>query len=318
MDSSIVVITGANSGIGKAATYRFAREGYTVVMACRNADRSIAVRDQIVHQTGNPQIEVLPLDISSLDSIRQFCNTFTAGYPRLDVLINNAAYFNHGSPYAVSSDNIELTFATNVFGPFLLTRLLKDHLKKSGRPIVLNAGSNIIKHFFEPRLKINFDVLQSAPADPKLYRVYNSYRDSKMALLMLNFRLAEEFRQDGIRVNALQINGARMSKETLQKVSPGYRFIARIQNLFFRPPEFMADRYYQICTSETFYNLTGKLFNHKLAVMQPGQAKPGIFDAYKQVLGADLYPPYAHHQETTDKLWLMCQEITQSAFPANP
>lgn len=285
MGERTVIITGANSGIGKAATLQFAKNGYTVVMACRNIERSKKVQQQIIKETNNENIDLLELDMSSFQSIHQFAEQFMHRYEKLDILIHNAAYFNHGAKYAISKNNIELTFATNVVGPYLLTTLLLDYLKKSDDPRILNAGSNIIKHFFDPKKKVELTNLQGENNDPK-YSVYKMYGQSKMALMMLTFKMAELLKDDGIKVNALQINGATMSKETLQKVTTGYRMVARVQNLFFRPTSYMASKYFDICTSDQYINTTGKLFNDKLEIMQaPTSDQRGFFQDIKQVLG---------------------------------
>lgn len=160
MDYKIVILTGANSGIGKAAAWRFAEEGHTVIMACRKLDKSRPVRDQIAKDTENDRVYLEQLDMSSFESIRNFCNNYQNKYNRLDILIHNAAYFNHIAPYEQSSDGIELTFATNVAGPFLMTLLLKDVLAKSYDARIFHAGSNIIKHFLNPKKEINLDHLR--------------------------------------------------------------------------------------------------------------------------------------------------------------
>src|SRR5690606_28342235 len=90
----IAVITGANSGIGQAAALKFATVGIRVVMACRDLQRSDVVRQQLIARSGNPNIDLMELDVSSFDSIRAFCKAFTSKYPRLDILVNNAAYMN--------------------------------------------------------------------------------------------------------------------------------------------------------------------------------------------------------------------------------
>ncbi len=76
-----------------------------------------------------------------------------------------------------------------------MTTLLRDHLRKSGDPRILHAGSNIIKHFFDPAKTISFDTLQGYHPNPESFRVNDSYRESKMALLMLTFKMAEEYRR---------------------------------------------------------------------------------------------------------------------------
>ena len=312
MNEKIVVITGANSGIGKAATYHFAKAGYSVVMACRNLEKSKQMCEEISHETGNKSIDLMGLDTSSFDSIRSFTNEFKNKYEKLDIMIQNAAYFNHGHPYQLSADGIELTFATNLFGPYLLSMQLREYLKKSDDPRILHAGSNIIKNFFNPGLKIDFDHLHQEKTTNKTFSVYNSYRDSKMALLMLTMRLAKEFQTDGIKVNMLEISGAKMSKETLQKFKPRFRVIAMVQNLYFPTAETMAENYYEICTSDRFKDTNGKLFNHKLGIMQPSKNNPDFKSQFTQLFGNEVYPNYADDQETIEKIWQLCVELTQN------
>ncbi|REL37736.1 SDR family NAD(P)-dependent oxidoreductase [Rhodohalobacter sp. SW132] len=311
MNQKTVIITGANSGIGKAAARKFAGEGHTVIMACRNLEKSRPVRDQIATKTGNGRVLLEQVDMSSFESIRDFCSTYQEKHQKLDILIHNAAYFNHGSPYKQSPDGIEITFATNVAGPFLMTMLLRDLLAASDDARILHAGSNIIKHFLNPKKEIDFDHLQKEPENPRNHSVYINYRNSKMALLMLSFRMAKEFAGDGIKTYSLQINGATMSKEALMKVKPHWRIIARIQNLFFRPPEFTANLYYEICISEKFREMSGVHFNHKLDVMQPAKTDAGIITDIKQGAGADVYPAYAMNEEASEKVWNVCNELTQ-------
>ena len=307
-----VIITGANSGIGKAAALKFSGEKHTVIMACRNLEKSRPVRDQIVKETGNDKVYLEQVDIGSFESIRDFCSIYREKYQELDILIHNAAYFNHGAPYKQSNDGIEITFATNVAGPFLMTMLLRDLLADSNDARILHAGSNIIKHFLNPKKEIDFNHLRKEPENTRDHSVYINYRNSKMALLMLTFRMAAEFAGEGIKVYSLQINGATMSKEALMKVKPHWRIIARIQNFFFRPPEFTADLYYEICTSNQFRKMTGVHFNHKLEVMQPAKVGDGIITDFKQGIGADVYPAYALSEEVSDIVWNICSELTLS------
>ncbi len=300
-----VLITGANSGIGKAASLQFAAGGYTVIMACRHVDRSRAVQKEIISKANNNRVYLMELDVSSRASIDRFCDAYKSKFDVLDILINNAAYFNHGEAYRLSADHIELTFATNVLGPFLLTEGLADYLKKSDDPRVLNASSNIIKHFFSPKKTIDFDNLQGI-SDP-LYKhsVYASYRNSKMALLMLTFKMAEVYKEAGIKTYSLQINGARMQKETLQKFKPRWRMIAHIQNLFFKPADFMARNYFEISTSDTFKNQSGIYLNHKLEVMKPGPSNPTPMDIW----GSSAYPLYAENKGVQEQVWNWCKEM---------
>lgn len=246
------------------------------------------------------------VDMSLFVSIQAFCSDIENQFSRLDILIHNAAYFSHGEDYRLSTDNIEITFATNVVGPFLMTNLLLRHLRKSNDARVLNASSNIIKYFFSPNKKIDFNNLQGITDKSYNHSVYKAYRNLKMAFLMLTFRMAEVYKDFGIKINSLQINGAKMSKETLKKFKPGWRVIAHIQNLFFPKPEFMAQNYFDICTEETFKSTMGKQFNHKKEIMQPGPGKP----TFKDIWGTVYYPVYATCPKVQEKVWTLCLNLT--------
>ncbi|TCZ76650.1 SDR family NAD(P)-dependent oxidoreductase [Paenibacillus albiflavus] len=303
MTDRIVVITGANSGIGKAAAYKFATQGYCVVMACRNMEISEAVQHQIIASSNNTNVDLMKLDVSSFTSIRAFCSAFTNKYPHLDILIHNAAYLNHGEKeYKLSPEHIEMSFATNAFGPMLMTRLLADHLERSPDPRVLNACTTNIKNFFDPKRKIDFDNLRGEFRGMRRHSTYKMYGDSKMALLMLTFKMAEQLKSRGIKVNALQINRVKLSKETIHKLSPFWKVLALAQNITNPLPSIMADNYYQICTSDEFSQVTGQLINHKLEIVQPSVSEKG-FAQLKNIFGSATYPQYATDKHNIEKIW---------------
>ncbi|MGI6550412.1 MAG: SDR family NAD(P)-dependent oxidoreductase [Syntrophomonadales bacterium] len=308
-----VIITGANSGIGKAAAIRFAREGYQVIIACRNLEKSKKAQQEIINLTDNRRVDLLRLDVSSFESIKYFCSEFKKGYQRLDILIHNAGYFKHGEKnYQLSQDNIELSFATNVFGPFLMTQLLADMLKKSEDARVLNAGSTNIRHFFEPKRQIDFDNLRGEFKDRRPYNSYKMYGDSKMALLMLTFKMAEQFKQDGIKVNMVQIPAIKLSPETVAQFKSGWSIAARVQNLFSAPPETMADTYFHICTSEEFKDVTGKLINDQREIMQSSHYTSGFVEELKQLRDQRVYPRYADKADNIERVWDLAVALTDS------
>jgi NAD(P)-dependent dehydrogenase (short-subunit alcohol dehydrogenase family) len=310
-EQRIVIITGANSGVGRAAAMQFAAEGHTVIMACRSRERAEPVQREIVEATGNRDVSVMEVDMSSRDSIRTFAAEFQTRNPRVDVLIHNAAYLSHGDTWQLSPDGMEIAFATNVAGPFLLTHLLLDSLQRSKDPRILHAGSNIIKHFFNPKKEFDLSTLRSEPEDRRPTSVYHRYRRSKMALLMLTFIMARKLESRGITVNCLEINGARMSPETLGKMTLPYRMIGRIQNLFFRPPEYMAENYVQITTSDRFRGVTGCNFNDKREAMKPGSSNgTTATQQLRNVFGRDFYPELADDEATQEAVWDACLEAT--------
>ncbi|PAQ12721.1 short-chain dehydrogenase [Bacillaceae bacterium SAOS 7] len=311
MPFTLLIITGANSGIGKAAALKFATEGYRVIMACRNMKISSVAQKDIIETSKNTNIDLMNLDVSSFDSIRTFCTAFKSKYPRLDILIHNAAYLNHGEKeYKLSPEHIELSFATNTFGPFLMTRLLVDHLTKSSDPRILHACTTNIKHFFDPKRKIEFDNLRGQLRDTRPYSTYKMYGDSKMALLMLTFKMAEEFKSTGIKVNALQINRVKLSKETVKKMHSFWKMFAWVQNLTNPLPSGMADNYFHLCTSDEFNNVTGQLINHKRAIVQPSTTEKG-FTQLTNLFGSSSYPKYASNPQNIEQIWRLSNMLTE-------
>lgn len=310
-----VVITGANSGIGKSAAVRFATEGWTVVMACRSPDRSAAAREEIVRESGSERVTLMSVDMSAQRSIRDFASACLENHSRLDVLIHNAAYFNHGEAYRLGPDGTEITFATNVVGPYLLTRLLLDGLRQSDDPRILHAGSNIVNHYFDPRKQLDFTTLHGVPSGRPEPAVYERYRQSKMALLMLTLLMARELETDGIAVNCLQINGARMSKETIARFTWRYRVVARVQNLFFPPPERLAEAYFQITTADRFRDVTGQNINAKLELMVAASNEGvGVREQIRNVTGTASYPIYARDRATQETVRSLCESLTEGAM----
>ncbi|AJS58138.1 SDR family NAD(P)-dependent oxidoreductase [Paenibacillus sp. IHBB 10380] len=311
MIDKIVIVTGANSGIGKAATLRFATEGYRVIMASRNMETSKVVQKEITEVSNNTNVDLMELDVSSFDSIRTFCSDVKAKYPRVDILIHNAAYLNHGEKeYKLSPEHIELSFATNTFGPFLMTHLLADHLEKSQDPRILNACTTNIKNFFDPKRNIDFDNLCGEFRNIRRYSAYKMYGDSKMALLILTFKMAEQFKSRGIKVNALQINRVKLSKETINKLSSVWKVLAWTQNLTNPLPSGMADNYFNICTLDEFSNVTGQLINHKREFIQPSTSEKGIAQL-KNIFGSGSYPKYASDSQNAEKIWNLSTKLTK-------
>ncbi len=308
-----MIITGANSGIGKAAALKFAKEGYTVIMACRNIQLSEKTRDDIITESKNINVDLMKLDISSFKSINKFCSEYKSKYGRLDILIHNAGYFNHGEKECkISEDGIELTFATNVFGPYLMTNLLLDVLLNSENPRILNACSTNIKHFFDEKRKLDLDNLQGELKGKKKNDVYKMYGDSKMALLILTFKMAEEFKNHNININALMIPSTKMSPETLKKFKSFWRILGRIQNLFNHNTEEIGNKYFHICTSNEFKNISGELLNSEGKVMRKEESSDHAIDLFKKLIGSDVYPKYARDNNMIENIWDLCNKLTSN------
>jgi len=139
LEGRSVMVTGANAGIGKAISMELCRRGAFVHMVCRSAEKGEAARAEVMLETGaRPELHIC--DVSSLASVREFAAGFVDSDSALDVLINNAGVLPNGRSH--TDEGFELTFATNVIGPFLLTELLLPKLRKSpaGRVVMMSSG----------------------------------------------------------------------------------------------------------------------------------------------------------------------------------
>lgn len=181
-----IIITGANSGIGKAAAIQLAKSGATIVMACRSAERGAQALAEIREAANSQRVELLRVDMASQASVRQFAAEFSSRHKRLDVLIHNAANFDHSQRKPVlTEDGLETVFATNHVNIFLLTQLLLDMLKASAPSRIITVASQGLMTY--PFLDIEFDNLNGQ----KKFSLQHAYYHAKQAQVMFTFDLAE-------------------------------------------------------------------------------------------------------------------------------
>ena len=193
MDEKVVLVTGATSGIGMAAAESFARLGASVWLLARSEERGERARATIVEATGNRNIQVGLCDLSDLQSVRQFAERFSFEESRLDVLVNNAGLLP--DERMLSPDGIELTFATNVLGPFLLTNLLIPLLRESAPARIINVSSG---GMYTQGLHV--DDLQSAHEE---FDGPTAYARTKRAEVVLTEQWAERLAGTGVVVHAM-------------------------------------------------------------------------------------------------------------------
>ena len=154
MKGKICMVTGATSGIGEATARALVQMGATVIVVGRNSEKSAVTVEHIKQQTGNPTVEFMLADLSSQKEIRQLAQQFRSRYQRLHLLVNNAGGLFTARQQSV--DGIEMTFALNHLGYFLLTNLLLDTLKASAPARIANVAASA--HRFVRG--VNFDDLQ--------------------------------------------------------------------------------------------------------------------------------------------------------------
>ncbi|XP_047162318.1 short-chain dehydrogenase TIC 32, chloroplastic-like isoform X2 [Vigna umbellata] len=197
------IVTGATSGIGSETARVLAMRGVHVIMAVRNLVTAKDVKEAILKEIPNAKLDYMELDLSSMASVRKFASDFISSGLPLNILVNNAGIF--GTPFTLSEDNIELQFATNHIGHFLLTNLLFDTMKKTAHESkregrIVNVTS--CAHRLSYRGGIRFDKIN----DESSYRKFCAYAQSKLANVLHANELARRLKEDGVDITANSVH----------------------------------------------------------------------------------------------------------------
>ncbi len=204
----VVVVTGANSGLGLETARALAAKGAQVVMACRNQKKAKQAAQAILAEFPQANLDLISLDLADLASVRAFADNFNRRYQKLDALCNNAGVM--AIPYRQTADGFETQFGVNHLGHFALTGLLLDTLKATPGARVVTVSS--MAH----RLgKIDFDNLNGE----KSYRRWSAYGQSKLANLLFTYELQRRFDAAGITVLAMAAHPG-WSNTNLQYAGP--------------------------------------------------------------------------------------------------
>lgn len=195
LENKICVLTGSTSGIGRPTALALAAKGIQLVLPVRNMQKGRMLKNEILQKTGNKQVHLYICDLSSMDSIRNFCDTFRDRYRHLHILINNAGLWENRR--RESQDGIELTFAVNHLAPFLMTHLLLPLIKKSSPARIINVSS--IAHM-AGRIHLSNPELKGIW---RPWTGFRAYAQSKLANIHFTRKLAGMIKDREVSVNSL-------------------------------------------------------------------------------------------------------------------
>jgi NAD(P)-dependent dehydrogenase (short-subunit alcohol dehydrogenase family) len=275
LSSRRCLVTGANSGIGYETALALADLGAEVVLLCRSRERAEDAAQQIREQTGNSRVFPELVDMSDLDSIRALAARLSSG--PVDVLVHNAGVLP--DERIETGDGLELTFATHVVGPFLLTHLLRGSLEKSpdGRVIWVSSGG-----MYTRRLH-----LEDPNWNQRKYDRVIAYAETKRAQVVLSELWAEELRGSSVVVNALHPGWA----DTPSVKSSLPRFHRVTRNILRTPAE-GADTVVWLAACPRARQWTGRFF----------------FD--REERRTQLLPFTKESEEDRRTLWKLCERLS--------
>ncbi len=247
-----ILITGANSGIGRAAADAFASLGSHVIMACRSNERGMQAYQQITTAHPNAKVTLMTVDLASQGSIRKFSEELHQKVNGLNVLINNAANFDLSMKKPIlTKDGIETIFATNHIGPFLLTHLLMDLLTRKTPSRIINIASKGLVLY--PGMTIDFHNLNGE----KKYSPQNAYYQSKLAQVIFTYSLADTLRGSGVSVHCIQVPNVAIPDDRIQDVPLILRKVYQLKRKMAISPERMAESYVYLALHPDLEGQTG-------------------------------------------------------------
>lgn len=244
MQGKRILITGGNSGIGLVAATELAKMGAELVLACRNSEKTVAALGQINAVAAIPAVN-LPVELASLQSVRELAAAYLAHYDRLDVLINNAGIFP--SKQQFTEEGFEMQFGVNHLSHFLLTNLLLDVIKTSAPARIITVTSMLHK-----RGKLDFDSFRGF----EKYSAQAAYNQSKLANVVFGVDLAQRLADTGVTSNVLHPGG--VNTDIVRDVP---WLVRKLLSLVFISPEKGAETTIMLASDPDLADVTGKYYN---------------------------------------------------------
>jgi NAD(P)-dependent dehydrogenase (short-subunit alcohol dehydrogenase family) len=279
MKNEICLITGATSGIGRAAALKLADFGASLILLSRNNQKGEKICSQIRKRNNNARVRFYRVDISSMQEVRNVSERIKADFDNIDVLINNAgARFDK---YFKNNEGIELTFATNHLGHFLLTLSLIEMLKKSTQGRIINVSSPAHSRGTEDL----DDIVAPANYDRRL-----AYGRSKLANLYFTYELSNRLYNSNITVNAVDPGGVATNFSRNNGLFAWVKhYLSYILKLKLISPQKAAETIVYLSSSEEVSDITGKYFFEKRTISST---------------------PASYNKEAALKLWQLSLDLT--------
>ncbi|KAI3860415.1 hypothetical protein MKW98_011609 [Papaver atlanticum] len=194
------IVTGATSGIGTEVARVLALKGVNVIIPSRDLENGLKIKEMILQENPKAQIDVMEMDLASIESITSFAQFFNSSKQSLNILVNNAGIF--ACPFQLSRDGIELQFATNHLGHFLLTKLLMEKLKTTAKKTgiegrIINVSSTAHGYSKGDSL-LDLEIINN----PTKYKKYDAYCRSKLANVLHANELARVLQAEEANVTA--------------------------------------------------------------------------------------------------------------------
>uniref|UniRef100_H3CA82 Dehydrogenase/reductase (SDR family) member 13a, tandem duplicate 2 n=1 Tax=Tetraodon nigroviridis TaxID=99883 RepID=H3CA82_TETNG len=254
MAGKTAIITGGNTGIGKATALHLAKRGARVILACRNRSKAQAAVADIQQRTGSSEVSFMPLDLANLESIHGFCQHFLRTGSRLDLLVNNAGLVADGR----TDDGFGVQFGVNHLGHFLLTSLLLERLKEAGGGRVVTVSS--LAHRWG---HIDFEALvenRHLGSGSFSWQFFQAYCSSKLCNVLFTHELAKRLR--GSDVTCYSVHPGIVRTELSRHVSLWQKlFIEPVARFLFLDPEAGAQTTLHCCLQEGLEPLSGRYFS---------------------------------------------------------
>ena len=252
MSGKVVIVTGANSGIGLATAVDFAKRNAKVILACRNKMKGQKAAVKIQKISKNTNVVFRQLDLASLGSVREFCRAILTSETRLDVLINNAGVM--ACALERTCDGFEMQFGANYLGHFLLTNLLINLMKKSkGR--IINVTS-----YMHKLGQINFNDLNSM----KSYSPWKAYYQSKLAIVLFTLELSRRLVESKVVANAVHpgMVATNLYRHTIFKVPGLWYILSPVTWVMWKSAEDAASSIVYLAVSDSVENVSGEYFSN--------------------------------------------------------